>query len=79
MLFFRQIVLYLYLNSRNKNKQIKKHMGTLITTFFFLLFIRELKLFVEQMVYVENKTDVLNFFGIFISFMGLMTSFVVFW
>ena len=54
-------------------------MGTLITALFFLLFMRELKLFVEQMVYVENKTDVLNFFGIFISFMGLATSFVVFW
>ncbi|MDI9310709.1 MAG: hypothetical protein QM535_10880 [Limnohabitans sp.] len=54
-------------------------MGTLITIFFLLLFIRELKLFVEQMVYVEAKTDVLNFLGIFISFMGLTTSFVVFW
>ena len=54
-------------------------MGTLITFFFLLLFIRELKLFITQMIYVETKTDVLNFFGMFISFMGLTTSIVVFW
>ena len=65
--------------NHNKNKQNKKHMGTLITALFLLLFIRELKLFVEQMVYADTKTDVSNFFGIFISFVGLITSFVEYW
>ncbi|MDI9310455.1 MAG: hypothetical protein QM535_09580 [Limnohabitans sp.] len=54
-------------------------MGTLITALFLLLFIQELKLFVEQMVYADTKTDVSNFFGIFISFVGLITSFVEYW
>lgn len=53
-------------------------MDYLITISFLLLFMRELKLFVEQMVNAETKTDVLNFLGIFISFVGLTTSFLMF-
>lgn len=53
-------------------------MKYLTTIFFLLLFMRELKLFAEQMINVDAETDVLNFFGIFIAFMGTVISFLAF-